>query len=451
MNFHFDTAFTNEGWQNDVQVTVVDGCIAAVSADMICDPASERHAIAIPGLPNLHSHAFQRAMSGFAEMRGPGTDSFWSWREAMYRFALAMSPDDVEAVAALAYAEMLEGGFTRVGEFHYLHHDKDGSQFANVAELASRVAAASAETGLQLTLLPVFYAHSGFGSQPPGEAQRRFVSSVDSFGSLYFGCEAIVRNVEGSNLGIAPHSLRAASPEELLRILSLAKHGPIHIHIAEQLKEVADCVSWSGLRPVEWLMSNMPVDEKWCLVHATHMTGAETEAAAKSGAAAGLCPVTEANLGDGIFDGVNFESYGGRFGIGTDSNVAIGAAAELRQLEYSQRLSLRSRNVLAKPMQSTGAAIFGAALFGGSAALGQTQFGLSAGASADFVTLHATHAALAGHRNDSFFDAMIFGNSTNLIDTVWTRGKKRVGNGRHVDAGRIGARYAETMRRLLAV
>ena len=450
MKFHFDKALTADGWQSDVQATVTDGRFSALSSGVNPDPAAMRHAIAIPGLPNLHSHAFQRAMSGLAERRGPGADSFWSWREVMYRFALSMTPDDVEAVATQAYAEMLEGGFTRVGEFHYLHHDKNGAPYADLCELASRVASASSDTGLQLTLLPVFYAHSGFGGKAPGEAQRRFIHSVDTFSALYAGCETIIGRMDGANLGIAPHSLRAAIPDQLQCILLLAKDGPIHIHIAEQMKEVEDCVAWSGQRPVEWLMSNMPVGENWCLIHATHMTAAETQAMAKSGAIAGLCPITEANLGDGIFDAPSFLAAGGRFGVGSDSNVLIDAASELRQLEYSQRLSLLARNVLAEPEQSTGEAIFGTALAGGSAALGQEQYGLSLNAPADFVTLQADHPAVAGHGADSILDAMIFGNAKNLIDTVWTRGRKRVENGRHLDATRIAARYGRTMQRLMA-
>ncbi len=263
ITFHFDLALTPDGWRKDVQISVSNGQIAAVMPGARRDANATHHAIAIPGLPNLHSHAFQRAMSGLAEMRGPGADSFWSWREVMYRFALSMTPDDVEAVAALAFAEMLEGGFTRVGEFHYLHHDKDGSPYADVGELAARIGAACVDTGLGLTLLPVFYAHSGFGGQTPNDGQRRFINHVDGFQRLHERCAALTGSVDGANLGIAPHSLRAVTPQELSEILSLAGTGPVHIHISEQQKEVDDCLEWSGKRPVEWLLDNAEVGKRW--------------------------------------------------------------------------------------------------------------------------------------------------------------------------------------------
>ncbi len=450
ITFHFDLALTPDGWRKDVQISVSNGQIAAVTPGARRDAHATHHAIVIPGLPNLHSHAFQRAMSGLAEMRGPGADSFWSWREVMYRFALSMTPDDVEAVAALAFAEMLEGGFTRVGEFHYLHHDKDGSPYADVGELAARIGAASVDTGLGLTLLPVFYAHSGFGGQTPNDGQRRFINHVDGFQRLHERCAALTGSVDGANLGIAPHSLRAVTPQELSEILSLAGTGPVHIHISEQQKEVDDCLEWSGKRPVEWLLDNAEVGKRWCLIHSTHMTAAEASAAAATGAVAGLCPITEANLGDGIFDGPGFEAAGGRYGIGSDSNVLIDAAAELRQLEYAQRLRLQSRNVMSAPGRSTGLQLFENALKGGSRALGQETFGLAVGASADFVTLRADHVALAGHKADTILGAMIFGNAANMIDTVWTRGRKRVDNGQHVESPRISARYRATLNRLLS-
>lgn len=448
--FHFDKALTREGWRDNVEIAVTDGHISGINANAKRQPDAGHHSIAIPGLPNLHSHSFQRAMSGLAETRGPGTDSFWSWREVMYRFALSMDPDDVEAVAALAFAEMLEGGFTRVGEFHYLHHDKDGTRYADIGELASRIVSASSATGLGLTLLPVFYAHSGFGGQAPNDGQRRFINTLDSYEKLHTRCADIIKPVQGANLGIAPHSLRAVTPEQLTQILPLAKTGPVHIHIAEQMKEVEDCIAWSGHRPVDWLMKNAPVDESWCLIHATHMIETETLAVAKSGAIAGLCPITEANLGDGIFNGPDFIAAGGRYGIGSDSNVLIDAPGELRQLEYSQRLRLRSRNVMTAPNRSTGLQLFESALLGGSVALSQKSFGLEVGAPADFVTLHANHVALAGHSDDTILDALIFGNARHLIDTVWTCGTKRVENGRHLDAARISARYAATIKVLSA-
>ncbi|TIX55909.1 MAG: formimidoylglutamate deiminase, partial [Mesorhizobium sp.] len=288
----------------------------------------------------------------------------------MYRFALSMTPDQVEAVAAQLYVEMLEAGFSRVGEFHYLHHDRDGKPYGNIAEMAERIAAAAAETGIGLTLLPVFYAHSSFGGAAPNEGQRRFINDVQRFGRLLEKGRESVRSLDQAVVGVAPHSLRAATPEELDAVTAMAPDGPIHIHIAEQIKEVEDCIAWSGARPVQFLLDHAKVDRRWCLIHATHMTEAETVRMARSGAIAGLCPITEANLGDGTFAAPLFVEHGGRFGVGSDSNVLIGLPDELRQLEYSQRLTHRARNVLAVAGGSAGRALFDAALDGGSAALG---------------------------------------------------------------------------------
>ena len=288
-------------------------------------------------------------MAGLAETRGGGEDSFWTWREVMYRFVERLTPDDVRAIAAQAYAEMLESGFTRVGEFHYLHHDAGGTPFADPARMAVEIIAAAQTTGIGLTLLPVFYAHSGFGGQPPGPRQGRFVHSVDDFARLVEGCRAAITALPDGVVGIAPHSLRAVTPDELAAILPLAQGGPVHIHIAEQTREVDDCLAWSGQRPVAWLLDHAPVDRRWCLVHATHMEDAEMRALAASGAIAGLCPITEANLGDGVFPAMDFLAAGGGLGVGSDSNVLIDLAEELRLLEYGQRLTRRSRARLRTP------------------------------------------------------------------------------------------------------
>ncbi|WP_237480654.1 formimidoylglutamate deiminase [Lichenibacterium dinghuense] len=443
---HFDLLLTPAGWRRDVSVAVEGGRVAALEPGRV--PGAETHRIGVPGLPNIHSHAFQRGMAGLAETRGPGADSFWSWRDTMYRFALAMTPEDAEAVAAQGYAEMLESGFTRVGEFHYLHHDRDGRPYADPAEMAQRIAAAAAETGIGLTLLPVFYARAGFDGAPAGPEQRRFASTLDGYARLLEASGRALRGLDGANLGVAPHSLRAASPDELRAVAGLAEGRPVHIHVAEQEQEVADCVAQRGARPVEWLLDHAPVDGRWCLVHATHMTDAESGAMARSGAVAGLCPVTEADLGDGTFDATHFLAAGGRFGVGTDSNVAIDPAGELRQLEYSQRLARRARNVLAPPGGSTGAALFDAALAGGGAALGQGASGVAVGAPADLVSLDADHPALAGHGPGTVLDAWIFGAGRALVDCVWVRGEKRVEGGRHVARAAVRRRYAAAMARL---
>lgn len=435
------------GWHANVRIAADGGTIAAVEPDSAARPGDERHAIVVPGMANLHSHAFQRGMAGLAETRGPGADSFWSWREVMYRFALTMTPEQVEAVAAQLYVEMLEQGFSRVGEFHYLHHDRDGRPYANIAEMAERIAAAASETGIGLTLLPVFYAHSSFGGAVPNEGQRRFINDINIFSDLLEGSRKAVRPLHRPVVGVAPHSLRAVTPGELGAVAAMAAGGPVHIHVAEQVKEVEDCIAWSGARPVEWLMANAAVDARWCLIHATHMTEAETGAMARSGAVAGLCPVTEANLGDGTFPAAPFLEQGGRFGVGSDSNVLIGLPDELRQLEYSQRLAHRARNVLARAGQSNGRALFDAALEGGAAALGAGPSRLEAGAAADLVALDADHPSLAGKRGDAILDAWIFAAGTS-VDCAWVAGRKLVAGGRHIRRDAIAARFRAVMREL---
>jgi len=444
-------ALLPEGWSQDVRLTIKDGLIAAVQPGAKAATNEERHAIGIPGLPNLHSHAFQRGMAGLSEVRGPASDSFWTWREMMYRFLGAMTPDDVEAISAQAYVEMLEGGFTRVGEFHYLHHDPAGRPYAELSEMAQRIGAAASQTGISLTLLPVFYAHGGFGGLPPTSGQRRFVTSLDEFARLLDASRRVVGALESSNIGVAPHSLRAVTPDQLATVIGLAPTGPVHIHVAEQLKEVEDCLAWCGARPMDWLLGHAPVDGRWCLIHATHMTPAEIARLARTGAVAGLCPTTEANLGDGIFPGVNWIARHGLYGVGTDSNVNTDAAQELRQLEYAQRLGQRRRNLMAgQPGASTGRTLFNTALQGASIALNTVLPGLQAGASADLVTLQADHPSMVHRRGDPLIDGWIFGAGRAAIDCVWTHGRKRVTDGRHLAREAVAARYAMAIRRLLA-
>jgi formimidoylglutamate deiminase len=448
---HFASALLPTGWASNVQVVVTSGAIAEVTDGIAPDAADERHEIAVPGLASLHSHAFQRGMAGLAELRGNTTDTFWTWRETMYRFALEMTPDDVADVATLLYVEMLEQGFTRVGEFHYLHHDRDGSPYGNVAEMGTRIAEAAGAAGIGLTLLPSFYAHGSFGGAPPHAGQRRFICSVDQFAALMAASREAIRKLPGANIGIAPHSLRAVTPDELAAIIPLAEAEPIHIHAAEQVREVEDCLAWSGRRPVAWLLEHAPVDQRWCLIHATHTTNQEIAALAGSGAVAGLCPVTEASLGDGIFPAREFLDAGGHFGIGTDSNVLVGVADELRQLEYGQRLKHRERNVLsASPGASTGRALFDDALAGGARALAQSAVGLAPGARADIVTLDPGHPSLAGRRGDAVIDGWIFAAGSGAIDCVWAGGSKVVEGGRHRLRSRARERFNAAVRRLVA-
>ncbi len=447
----FDEALLPQGWARDVRITVADGVIASVETAVAPTAADTRYAIGLPGLPNLHSHTFQRGMAGLSEMRGPANDTFWTWREVMYRFLDRLMPDDVEALAAQAFVEMLEGGFTRVGEFHYLHHQPDGSPYADPAEMATRIASASATTGIGLTLLPCLYAHGGFGGAAPVPGQRRFLNDIERFADLLDGSRRAVATLAGSIVGVAPHSLRAVTPKELAAVVALAPKGPVHIHAAEQLKEVDDCIAWSGQRPVEWLLDHADIGPRWCLIHATHMTPSETARLAATNAVAGLCPVTEANLGDGVFDALGWQKAGGRFGVGTDSNVLIDAAAELRQMEYAQRLHWRGRNMLAaEEGSSTGRTLFDAALLGGSQALGVAAHGLCVGAPADLIALDATHPSLAGRHGDLLLDGWIFAAARSAVKAVWVRGNAVVADGRHVSRDRIADVFRSVVRRLLA-
>jgi formiminoglutamate deiminase len=446
-NLYADQVLTTEGWRNSVRLELRSGRIATMETDVQAQPGDERHAILVPALGNLHSHAFQRGMAGLAEIAGDAADSFWSWRDVMYRFALRMNPEQLEAIAAQAYVEMLEAGFGRVGEFHYLHHDIDGRPYADIGEMAGRIAAAAEVTGLGLSLLPVFYAHSSFGGAAPGNAQRRFINSLDTYQRLLERCRRLTARLPAAEVGVAPHSLRAVTKQELLAVADMAGAAPIHIHIAEQTKEVDECQAWSGRRPVAWLLENAPVDERWCLVHATHVDEQEIAGIAKSGAVVGLCPVTEANLGDGVFPLQDLMSRDGRFGVGTDSNVHIGVAAELSLLEYSQRLTHRARNIVKRNRQSTGRAIMELALSGGAQALGGGG-SIEQGAAADLVSLDSEHPALCSRDGDALLDAWIFASAGNLVDSVWVAGRKVVAEGKHVARDQIRARFRKVMRDL---
>ena len=443
------TALLPDGWAKDVRITIDRGLVSAIDTGTPALPGDDPHHILLPGLANVHSHAFQRGMAGLAEHRGANADdNFWSWREVMYRFLDRLTPDDMEAIAAMAYVEMLETGYTHVGEFHYLHHDADGRAYADPAEMAARIAAAAHATGIGLTLLPVFYAHSNFGGAPPTPGQRRFIHDLDSFARLLEACRPLL--ADGDALGIAPHSLRAVTPEQLAHLITMYPHGPIHIHAAEQVKEVSDSLAFLGKRPVEWLDDNVALDHRWCLIHATHMTDTETDRLAASGAVAGLCPVTEANLGDGIFPARRYLDAGGRIATGTDSNILIDPAQELRALEYSQRLAHRSRNVLASDAHpSVARRLFGATLAGGAQAVG-IEPGLAVGHSADFMTLDPRHSSMHGRSGDQLLDNMVFASRSNCIDSVWRRGERLVSAGRHRDAMQVTQRYLAVVDRILA-
>ncbi|HYZ48085.1 MAG TPA: formimidoylglutamate deiminase [Sphingomonas sp.] len=444
----FETALLPGGWADQVRVQVNAGRIAEVVTGSPPQAGDERHAIGIPGLCNVHSHGFQRGMAGLTERRGRPHDDFWSWREVMYRFLDRLDPDDIAAITAQACVEMLETGYTRLGEFHYLHNAPDGQPYVHRAETAAAVVEAARMAGIGLTLLPVFYAHGDFGGAPPTPGQRRFLSDLDGFARLLDESEELLGKDEA--IGVAPHSLRAVTPEELRELIALRPGAPVHIHAAEQVKEVEASVAALGARPVEWLLEHAGVDSRWCLVHATHLTEAEADALAASGAVAGLCPVTEANLGDGIFPAIRYLAAGGRIATGTDSNVQIDPAAELRALEYSQRLAHRARGCLAtEQAPSVGGRLFRAAGEGGAQALG-TTFGLAVGNGADIVSLNAEHPSLIGRSGDALLDGWIFGANRPAVDCVWRAGLNVVRGGVHLARGDVARRYRETLGKLLA-
>jgi formimidoylglutamate deiminase len=450
--YRADLAFVEGGMRADVGIVVdEDGSIASVGGAP--GAGGERIAgIVIPGLSNLHSHAFQRAMAGLAERAGPEGDNFWSWREVMYRFLQALTPEDVEAIAGQLYVECLKHGFTSVGEFHYLHNDPGGRPYADPAELSWRILAAAEAAGIGLTMMPVLYQASQFGGAPPTPGQRRFILDDDLFARVV---EAVAGRLAGDRdrrIGVAPHSLRAVTPEALARAVGLARGldpaMPIHIHAAEQTKEVEDCLAWSGRRPVEWLL-DQGAGEGWCLIHSTHMSEAERGRLAVSGAVAGLCPTTEANLGDGFFPIRDFVAEGGAFGVGTDSNVSTSPVEELRWLEYGCRLKRQARNVTETRIgASVGQSLVERALAGGARALGRRTGAIEAGLRADLVVLDADHPALAGRPVERVLDALIFcGNETPVRD-VMVGGRWVVRDRAHVAETEIGAAFRRSMTRL---
>jgi formimidoylglutamate deiminase len=388
-------------------------------------------------------------MAGMTERRSAGQDSFWTWRQLMYRFLDRLTPDDVQAIAAFVQMEMAEAGYAAVAEFHYLHHAPDGAPYADRAEMSARIAAAAAESGLGLTLLPVLYQQGGCDGRALGPGQRRFGNDADAFGALW---QAAGRALSGlppdTRLGVAPHSLRAVSRDGLTFVRGLAPTAPLHLHIAEQIAEVTEVQAAYGARPVDWLLANHPVDARWCLIHATQMVPGETLGLAATGAVAGLCPITEANLGDGIFDALRFAAAGGRWGVGSDSNLRISLSGELRLLEYSQRLQHRGRALLATPEQSTGRVLLENAVQGGAQAAGRGAGAIAIGGWADLLALDMTATDLAGVQGDAILDAWIFAGDDRMVTDVWSAGRHLVSGGRHRAREAITARCRSVMARL---
>lgn len=448
-----ERALLASGWHSDVAVVVEGGRITELHPDTAPKPEDTRVGALLPAPTNLHSHAFQRAMAGLTERRGPDPrDSFWTWRQLMFRFLDQLTPDDVQAIAAFVQMEMLEAGYSAVAEFHYLHHAPGGQPYAHLPEMAERIVAAAAGSGIGLTLLPVLYQYGGCDKRPLGPGQIRFGNDPERFAALLDGAQAALAALpDDARLGVAPHSLRAVSPEGLAACLTLRPDAPLHMHLAEQLAEVEEVVAHLGARPVEWLLANAPVDPRWCLIHCTQMQRHETLGLAATGAVAGLCPITESSLGDGIFDGVSWTDAAGAWGIGSDSNIRIALSEELRTLDYSQRLRDNSRAALASAEKSTGRVLFEGAAKGGAQAAARDAGQIATGKLADLVALDTTHIDLEGRVGDTLLDAFIFAADDRAITDVWSAGRHVVTGGRHMHHEAITSAYRAVLRRLTAL
>lgn len=437
---------TADGWRRDARLTIgADGHIASIEDGDA--PGSVSVDVLLPAPGNVHSHAFQRAMAGLTEYRGPsGHDDFWTWRTLMYRFLEALTPEDIGAIAAQVQVEMLETGFGAIGEFHYVHHAPGGAPYANLAEIATHILEAAKETGIGYTHLPVLYMRGGMDDRALEGGQLRFGCGLEQFERLFEASRTAMKNCPADfRLGVAPHSLRAVTREGLARASKLGKGGPCHIHAAEQTGEVEAVKAALGATPVRWLLDNAEIDANWCFIHATHMTGEEIRDFAASNAVAGLCPITEGNLGDGIFEAAAFANARGRMAIGSDSNVRISLTEELRQLEYSQRLRDRRRAVLADD-RSCGRFLFDHAARHGAQALGRNAGRLEPGALADLTALKS--GVLSARSGDAVLDGWIFAEGDGAVSDVWAAGRHVVRGGAHVKRDLVRNRFDKTLARL---
>ncbi|MQT45290.1 formimidoylglutamate deiminase [Pseudomonas helleri] len=450
--FFAERALLPTGWATNVRIEVgADGFLTRIQANADAQGAQRLNGPVLPGMPNLHSHAFQRAMAGLAEVAGNPNDSFWTWRDLMYRLVGKISPEQLGVIARQLYIEMLKAGYTSVAEFHYVHHDLSGQPYANPAELALRISEAARSTGIGLTLLPVLYSHSGFGGQAPNEGQRRFINSTEQYLTLQQQLKPLLAQQPAQQLGLCFHSLRAVTPEQLNDVLRASDTAcPVHIHIAEQQKEVDDCLSWSGKRPIQWLYDNVEVDARWCLVHATHATPDEVRLMAHSQAVAGLCLTTEANLGDGIFPAVDYLAQNGRMGIGSDSHVSLSVVEELRWLEYGQRLRDQRRNRLYRSDQPmVGRTLYDAAVAGGAQAMDQPVAGLAVGQRADWLVLDGNDPYLATAQEDGILNRWLFAGGDRQVRDVVVNGQWVVRDGRHADEDVSSRDFTRVLKELL--
>ncbi len=441
-----------DGWQQNITLHIEQGVIVNITEGQDNDAYIADGAV-IPGMINCHSHAFQRGFAGFSEQGSESQDSFWTWRKIMYQFLDNISSSQAEIIAQQLYIEMLKAGYTRVAEFHYLHHDKDGENHSSLATMAQAIFTAAKTSGIGLTLLPVMYRFSGFGNQSATTGQKRFINSIAQFNQLVSDCFAIAENQDNCNLGIAPHSLRAVDKESLLsavkHVRSLDAKAPIHIHISEQQKEVDDCLQHCGKRPVQWLLDNAELDQNWCLIHATHIDKSEVAGIIKSQAVAGICPTTEANLGDGIFPTTEFMAQGGQVAIGSDSHISVSAIEELRLLEYAQRLQKQQRAILADgKTPSVGQNLWQHSARAGALTTNSNTGELMVGKQADLLVLDPQQTRLFANNNKFMLDSMIFASQQNPIKDVMVNGHWVVVAGQHQQQTMAADEFAEVLQQL---
>lgn len=441
-----EAALLPTGWASDVSVEIdADGRISTVKTGAPAE--GKRVSMLLPAPVNVHSHAFQRAMAGLTERRGPDpSDSFWTWRQLMFRFLDRLTPEHIEAVTAFVQMEMLEAGYGSSVEFHYLHHQPGGAPYDNIAETATRVTAAADQTGMGLCLLPVHYQYGGCDQRDLAAGQIRFGNSLERFHKLHDGASTSIKgSFVDASIGMAPHSLRAVGVGDLKTYNEVFPDGPIHMHLAEQRAEVEEVQQHWGARPVTWALDNMDLNDRWCLIHCTQMTPDETIALARSGAVAGLCPITESSLGDGIFDAVRWVDHGGALAIGSDSNIRISLSEELRTLDYSQRLRDGTRAALASPDKSTGRRMFDDVLRGGAQASGRETGRIDEGCWADLLSLDTTSEHMWGRVDDTALDSWIFAGDDQLVTDVWSAGRHMVQDGDHINREEIVAEYKKTI------
>jgi len=468
--YYAENILLSDGWATDKTITIEDGIITAITSGKKSDAIAFSGTV-IPGMINCHSHAFQRAFAGFSEQGSEGKDSFWTWRKIMYKFLAQLSHDDAQVIAQQLYIEMLKMGYTRVAEFHYLHHDINGNTYSKgesesdsksnsknqspnkLATMAHAIFKAAKNSGIGLTMLPVLYQYAGFGQQKPNEGQKRFINSTVQFNQLVSDCFDLTQKYPNTNIGIAPHSLRAVDKESMTQavehVRSLDNKAPIHIHIAEQQQEVTDCLQHYSKRPVQWLLDNIKLDKHWCLIHATHINEQEQQGIVASKAIAGICPTTEANLGDGIFPTTDFLSLNGTFAIGSDSHISVNPIEELRWLEYAQRLTKQQRAVLASPeTASVGQNLWHRAATGGAQSTNSNTGSLSVGKQADLLVLDEKQISLFANKNTHLLDSVIFASQKNTVKDVMVNGHWVIQNGKHEQEQSSADNFAKLLTKL---